>query len=304
MTTSVCQGEPIRSVVGVVVTYNPDENLLREQTRQLKSQVHAIVWVDNASAHSLDRLAAELGVQLLQFEQNQGVARAQNAGVEAARRWGADAVLLMDHDSVPAADMVVRLCQVMGPLPTVAAVGPHYRDPRGESASATPFVHIEGLSMKRLQRHASEDSVEVDHLIASGCLIRMQAWDQVGPMNEVLFVDFVDVEWCLRARAQGWSVRGVWTAAMSHTIGHELVTRFGRRFNVHSPARMYFHVRNGLVLYRQPWIPLNWRLVSAYRLLLKVGFYLVGGPQRRAYAVSMGRGLKDGWRLRLNGASR
>ena len=289
------------SVVCVVVTFNPDEGLLRAQTRQLSAQVSAIVWVDNHSSAPVGTWAAELGVAFVGLPENRGIACAQNMGVEWAKKLNPDAVLLMDHDSIPAPDMVAQLWRVMAVVPAVAAVGPHYEDPRGSSGSFTPFVQIKGLSMRHLHRQALADSVEVDHLIASGCLIRMGAWERVGPMSEQLFVDFVDVEWCLRARSLGWTVHGVWAALMSHTIGHEVVTRFGRKFRVHSPGRIYFHIRNGLVLYRQPWIPLNWKLVSAYRLLLKVGFYAVLGPDRGAYIRSVVCGVRDGLRLLLDG---
>ena len=289
------------SVVCVVITFNPDEGLLRAQTRQLSPQVSAIVWVDNHSSVPVSAWAAELGVTLVSLSENRGVACAQNIGVAWAKKINADAVLLMDHDSIPASDMVSQLWRVMASIPTVAAVGPHYDDPRGASGSFTPFIQITGLSMRRLYRQPlTEDSVEVDHLIASGCLIRMSAWEHIGPMREQLFVDFVDVEWCLRARSLGWTVHGVWEALMSHTIGHEVVIRFGRKFRVHSPSRLYFHIRNGLVLYRQPWVPLNWKLVSAYRLLLKVGFYALLGSDRFAYIRSVMHGIRDGLHLRLD----
>lgn len=288
------------TVVCVVVTFNPDEDILREQTKQLNTQVSTIVWVDNNSSVPVGALATELGVHFLPLPENRGVACAQNIGIEWAKRCSADAILLMDHDSIPASDMVSKLWIAMKSMPAVAAVGPHYEDPRGASGSFTPFVQIKGLSMHRLYRQTLVDSVEVDHLIASGCLIRMSAWAQIGPMSEKLFVDFVDVEWCLRARSLGWTVHGVWTAFMSHTIGHEVITRFGRKFRVHSPNRIYFHIRNGLVLYRQSWIPLNWKLVSAYRLLLKVGFYVVLSSDRTAYVQSVAQGVRDGLRLRLD----
>ncbi len=288
----------IQSVGCVVVTYNPDLHLLRAQTAALKPQVSVIIWIDNGSQPSLSGLATELGVQLVSFDCNQGVAHAQNAGLTLVWAMGCDAALLMDHDSVPAPDMVVQLRQVMNRSPSAAAVGAHYSDPRSEGVSS-PFVWVDGLSLSRLTRHLREPSTEVDHLIASGCLIRRQAWQSVGAMREALFVDFVDVEWCLRARHAGWCVLGAWDARMEHTIGHELVNHFGRNFRVHAPSRLYFHVRNGIALYRQRWIPWNWRCVSAYRLVLKMGFYLVCGPNRWAYAKTMFAGIKDGLSLHL-----
>ena len=107
------------SVVCVVITFNPDEGLLRAQTRQLSPQVSAIVWVDNHSSVPVSAWAAELGVTLVSLSENRGVACAQNIGVAWAKKINADAVLLMDHDSIPASDMVSQLWRVMASIPTV-----------------------------------------------------------------------------------------------------------------------------------------------------------------------------------------
>lgn len=281
-------------IVAVVVTYNPDLVTLRSQTSSLLDQRVRILWVDNGSSAPLDGLALELSVELLKLGANEGVAAAQNAGVKLAYEQGAAFVMLMDHDSVPAPGMVQRLRSVMMSHPDVAAVGPYYSDPRSGEPSH-PFVWIDGLRLHRLARpHDGAISSEVDHLIASGCLIRAAAWRDIGPMLAPMFIDFVDVEWCLRARSKGWHLHGVWDAHMFHTIGHAVVRRMGRNFRIHSPTRHYFHVRNGVFLYRQNWIAANWRLVSFWRMLLKTGFYLVFSHSRLAYVRSTLQGIVDG----------
>jgi rhamnosyltransferase len=285
-------------VVAVVVTYNPDWAVLRAQTLSLLAQVSTVLWIDNASSTPLSGLATELGVRLVRLPENRGIAFAHNHGVMWALEQSASFVLLMDHDSLPAPDMVAQLLSVMAAHADAAAVGPCYADPRSTQASH-PFVWIEGLHLQRLERQGQDKSVPVDHLIASGCLIRAEAWRCVGPMLEPLFIDFVDVEWCLRARAQGWRLYGAWDAGMSHTIGHDLTRRMGRAFRIHSPLRHYYHVRNGLYLYQQAWIPLNWRWVSGWRMALKIGFYVAFGQNRWAYVRSTFNGVRDGLRWSL-----
>jgi rhamnosyltransferase len=289
-------------IVAVVVTYNPDVVTIRAQTSSLRDQLVRIVWVDNGSSFALDGLAGELGVQLLKMGANEGVAAAQNAGMKLAHEQGASFVMLMDHDSIPGPGMVQRLHAVMASHPEVAAVGPYYTDPRSGEPSH-PFVWIDGLRLQRLARPVDGAiSSEVDHLIASGCLIRTTAWRDIGPMLTPMFIDFVDVEWCLRARSKGWHLHGVWDAHMSHTIGHAVVRRMGKNFRIHSPTRHYFHVRNGVFLYRQNWIAVNWRLVSFWRMILKTGFYFVFSHSRLSYIRSTLRGIVDG--VQFNPVSR
>jgi len=282
------------TIAAVVVTFNPDLVTLKVQTDRLQQQSVRVIWVDNGSTQALTALAAEWGTCLLQLEGNLGVAVAQNTGVAFALDQGAEFVLLMDHDSVPDANMVGMLLDVMHAHADVAAVGPYYTDPRS-TQPAYPFVWIDGLRLQRLKppKDGATSSV-VDHLIASGCLIRSTAWCDVGPMLAPLFIDFVDVEWCLRARSKGWHLHGVWHAHMSHTIGHAVVRRLGRNFRIHSAARHYFHVRNGVFLYRQSWIAINWRMLSLWRMILKTGFYCIFAHNRVAYVRATLKGIFDG----------
>lgn len=290
---------PIHQIVAVVVTYEPDPELLRRQTHALQTQVNSIIWVDNGSHTSVAELALELGANCICMHQNTGIAHAQNIGIEAAFNRGATHVLIMDHDSVPEPDMVNHLQLALTHNPQAAAAGPWYRDPRSQHQS--PFVRIQGFRITRLYppHHPTQagEGTPVDHLIASGCLIHRQAWEAVGPMLGELFIDFVDVEWCLRARSLGWVVLGVWNARMAHHLGNSVTTIMGKPVHVHTPGRYYFHIRNGIFLLRQSWIPPARRMVTGYRLFLKSSFYLLFMDNRASYLTSVLKGVWDGIRF-------
>jgi len=51
--------------------------------------------------------------------------------------------------------------------------------------------------------------LETDMLIASGCLIPADVLRDVGLMDDALFIDHVDTDWCMRARARGYRLLGV-----------------------------------------------------------------------------------------------
>jgi rhamnosyltransferase len=118
-------------------------------------------------------------------------------------------------------------------------------------------------------------------------------------MREDLFIDFVDVEWCLRARSKGFVVLGVCAAGMTHSLGDTHIYSVGRMRHVHSPLRLYYQVRNALWLYRSPQIAFGWKLVSSWRLLLKCGFYVLRVQPRSSYCQQIALGLKDGFFARL-----
>lgn len=284
------------SVVAVVVTYEPDFPDLRLQLRALRPQVQCIIIVDNASRAAVEDWCAREAPEVdecLRLSRNEGIGFAQNRGIESARRQGATHVLLMDQDSVPEDGMVATLLRALQSHPDGAAAGPYHLDPR-QPVAHSPFVWLHGLRFHRLPCDVASRIHGVDHLIASGCLIPVAVLDRVGMMREDFFIDFVDVEWSLRARAASLHLLGVCGARMQHSLGGPPIVFMGRRFLAYSPQRHYFQVRNAILLYRQPWVPTRWALASGWRLLLKIGFNCIAGHSRWQHFKMTLRGLWHG----------
>jgi len=288
------EGSPA-CVVAVVVTYQPEVSALLAQIQALRPQVACMVVVDNASTADVAgwcRAQAPQVDAVLRMERNLGIGGAQNEGIEWARSQGASHVLLMDQDSVPAADMVAHLLRALHDAPRAGAAGPLHADPR-QPVAHSPFVWLEGLRFRRLA--CTPDAVlVVDHLIASGCLIPLAVLERVGAMRADWFIDFVDVEWSLRARAAGFDLLGVCSARMAHGLGGPPIVFMGRRFLAYPPWRHYFQVRNAVLLYRQPFVPTRWALASAWRLLMKIGFNCIAGRSRWGHLKATFAGLWHG----------
>ena len=124
----------------------------------------------------------------------------------------------------------------------------------------------------------------------------MTTLDRVGPMREDLFIDYVDVEWGLRARSRGYQCFGVCGAHMAHSLGELPIRWLGRAYPHHSPLRHYYLFRNAVLLYREGWLPLGWKLVDGARLALKYGFYGLFARPRGRHLAMMTKGLVHGLR--------
>ncbi|MHC1728002.1 MAG: hypothetical protein AB9866_18700 [Syntrophobacteraceae bacterium] len=136
-----------------------------------------------------------------------------------------------------------------------------------------PFIRIRGFRLERLGCSVPHAIVPVDYLVSSGCLIPVSVLDHVGGMREDFFIDFVDIEWGLRARWFGYQCYGVCNAKMSHCLGNEPLRLFNMRFPMHTPLRHYYHFRNAVLLAQKKWVSRNWKLVNGLRMCLKYGFY-------------------------------
>lgn len=290
-------------VVAIVVTYQPDLGALSALLTTLAMQVAQIVVVDNGSdADVIGCLAArhDARVHGLRLGENLGVATAQNAGITWARECGARYVVLFDQDSEPAPDMVEHLVGAAEAMAAqgyaVAAVGPRHLDVR--RGNPPPFIRVRGLRVERCSCTDPNAVIPVDYLISSGCLIPMAALDNVGSMTDELFIDYVDIEWCMRAKHRGYQSFGACAATMQHRIGEVPLTFCGRKFPLHSPLRHYYLFRNAVWMYRQKWPPLHWKLADGYRLLLKYGFYVLFTRSRLEHLYMMTLGIWHGLRGR------
>jgi rhamnosyltransferase len=293
------------AVVAVVVAYRPDIERLRQLVEALTPQVARTILVLNgplepeaeASLSGLDPShTTRVG-----NARNVGLAAAQNQGIEVARQQGADAVVFFDQDSLPPSGTVAALehawreRDAKGESP--GSVGVAYQ---GEGSRHWPgFVRIRWWGFGRRPCGSEADIVEADFLISSGSLIPMRVLDDVGGMDEVLFIDHVDTEWCLRAASKGYRFFGVCGVRMTHALGeHSQRIWFGRwrQVSSHHPVRYYYMFRNSVLLYRHSYVRLDWKIGDVLRSLQMLVFFGLFASRRSEVLAMMFRGWFAGFR--------
>jgi len=286
-------------ICAIIVAYNPAAGALENTLERIRPQVDTIVIVNNGDSitGAVDGLAGQ--VALIQQPGNMGIAHAHNVGIEWARQHGTNFVLLLDQDSLPDADMVQRLlapCSARRNKP-LSSTGPQYIDPATGHRSF--FVRFGLLKFRRVWCDDDRAEAPADFLISSGMLIPMKVLDDIGDMDESLFIDHVDTEWHLRANARGYRALGVCNALMHHTLGSDSVRIWlgrWRQLPKHAPERHYYSVRNSLLLYRRDYADKRWIWNDMQRLLVLVVFVLLSHDQKRRHLKMMWLGLKHGLR--------
>lgn len=294
-------------VCAVVVTYHPQLDVLREVLSSVAQQVGRVVVFDNATGgparEAFATFLAEAesqGFVVVRSATNVGLGAAMNRAAEQARAAGFAYLLLLDQDSLLDADMVSTLrtaCVDLAATRPIAAVGPQFSDRR--NGHIAPFIEI-GFPLNRKLFGGPGQRVPCDFLISSGSLLPLDALAEVGGMDERLFIDNVDMEWCFRARHRGFRLFGICDARMRHSIGDTLRAAWLKSGGVmiHKPIRLYYIMRNRVLLYGRKETPAVWIAQDIPRLLLKfVGTALFVAP-RLQYLRMMLRGLGDALRGR------
>lgn len=269
-------GSGQRDEVGtVVVFYRPDEGCVARANR-LASFGPCVVVDNTEEARKVPMPGLDARIHYIGNAANLGVATAINQGVKALIARDCTMAILFDQDSEPSDELLRELphamAQALAHGGKVALVGPAYEDAR--LGGLAPFVRFRPL---RSQRIASAGSapVEVDFLITSGSCVNLVAWSSIGPMDDTLFIDFVDLEWCVRAKTKGYAVLGAPALRLVHRLGDEPVCVFGRRYPGHSPVRHYYLFRNAIALIRRRYVPWSWKLTELARMPVRLAIYLL-----------------------------
>jgi rhamnosyltransferase len=272
-------------ITAVATAYHPDERLGAVVASALDACERVIV-VDNTPGDAPSAAAALAGerVTVLRSGANLGLAGGLNAGI-AALPAEADAVLLMDQDSVLPDGLVPALAELLESAGRIGIAAPTPWDP----------AHDAGYDNVAALRADVADRTDV---ITSGMLVRRRALEEAGTFREEFFVDFVDIDFCLRMRRAGWRVVQDQRLRLPHSLGDRREHRLGplRLLVVHHPAwRQYWILRGACVLGRENLLrEPAWSLkaaVFAASWLWRTAFFADGRLGQTGAAL---RGVLDG----------
>jgi rhamnosyltransferase len=280
-----------QAVCAVVVTFYPDASV-RENLAALNAQVEALVVVDNGSSpESLEHvLAAHRHHQfhLIQNRENLGIAAALNQGIRWALQAGYPWIALFDQDTRPDKAYTTRMleCYHCAPHPLrVAIVVPTYRN----------------LASNMCDELMRSSDGELLAAMSSGSLIHARVFRQLGLLEEALFIDAVDTEFCLRARSRGMLILQA-PVEVTHALGAVTHHRIlGHSFSVtnHSPSRRYYMTRNRLVLMRRYRKDSEWVLRECWAMAMEFVKILLAESQKRRKLAAITLGTWDAVRGRL-----
>lgn len=241
------------AIYSVIVCYRPDVPQLLQLCESLRADGSKVILVDNTEMPYLINQKQPADWQLITLGLNSGIAHAQNVGVAVAMNAGADVVAFFDQDSKIEPGFLHALVSPLN-VGTPDIVSPLYYD--DASNAELPSVRVNRYGISRTV-HSGDSSIPypVDIVISSGTTATKEVFEVAGILDESLFIDFVDTEWCLRCRGKQIPIRVVPSAVMHQRIGSKSI-KFGFIIIlVHSPIRCYYQLRNCFHLFRHRHIP-------------------------------------------------
>jgi len=262
----------------VIVNYNTI-NLLRDclvSLMQIEGRSCETIVVDNASVDgSAEMVEKEFpSVVLLRNQQNSGFSKANNQGM---RRAKGKCILLLNSDTVVRPGAIAAMAEFLISHATVGAVTCRLLNADGTiqaSISNRPgpvllFFRLLGVSRlisgDRARRWLSRTAgfflgktirsylapystrnspVEVENISGACLMLRREAVEQIGFLDEGFFMYFEDMDYCLRLQNAGWKMYYLPQGEIIHLVGRSSGSRM-RNYSVHSyRALFYFYKKH------------------------------------------------------------
>jgi GT2 family glycosyltransferase len=192
------------------------------------------IWVvDNASSDgSAQMVGARFpNVRLIKNRENLGFARANNQALRASTGLY---LLLLNPDTEVSANALTQLVKYLQNHPKVGIAGANLINADGtyqSSFASFPTLLSELLNATGLMRwfyrsrisiRESTDNSQVQSVdwVSGACLlVRRQAFEEVGLLDEEYFLYGEEMDWCYRMKRHGWQVSHLPSARVIHLEG-------------------------------------------------------------------------------------
>ena len=250
-----------------------------------------VIVVDDGSSDASPTEAETAGAALCPSP-GRGFAAAVNAGV---RQATGDAVLVLNSDCFLERGAVAELSRVLESDRTLGVCAAALVEVDGTPSKSytpglTPRLAIEtAFSINPVTpRRSGRGTEDVDTVPLACALIRRQAWDAVGGLDERFFFYFEDQDLCRRLRAAGWRIAVAWDAVATHVGGASSVKR--------DQQTWFLQFVRSRARYLRKHFPLTWLVFAAVWIPIALARAVVWStrrtPESRRWAASW---LKAAW---------
>jgi len=273
----------------IIVNWNTKDILrdcLKSVCRQTTNIDYEIIVVDNASTDGSSELVKKRFPQVILLEncENIGFAAANNRGLSIAKgRY----VLMLNSDTIMLENTIEKVSEFADGHPNAAVVGCRVLNV-DQTLQSTCFMFPSLLNMlletfylnklfpknrlfgrEMMSWWKRDDVREVD--VVTGCfmLVRREAVEQVGVMDEQFFVYAEETDWCYRFKKAGW--KSIFTPCA------EIIHLGGASSSQRKPE-MVLQLRGSILLFLKKhkgfWIHTLACLLVALFFLLRIPYWL------------------------------
>ena len=215
-----------------------------------------VIVIDNASVDGTpDYIRTHYpNIRLTVNPTNRGVAAARNQGFEQAT---APTLLILDNDTIVNARAIDGMQQYLSQHPDVGLCACRMTDTEGNvQRSFRPFPGLKGKVLSVLglrlatEKYRADDEGAIEPYYVSGAcqMMRREALDQAGLLDEAIFYGPEDADFCHRLREAGWKIKYLPQYSIIHTYYRRTSRKpFSRLGRQHIKGLLHFYHKYGRI---------------------------------------------------------
>jgi rhamnosyltransferase len=257
-----------RKIAGCVILFHPEAAVV-SNVQTYCTGVDTLFVIDNSPTDNQPLIASinSLSDKIVYHSMggNKGLSAALNFACRLALDLQFDWILTMDQDSSFLDNDLANLIE-------------------GVQTAENSFERIGILSpyhvvSEQFNRQETGRFTEARFVMTSGNLLNLRAMSETGPFEEKLFIDCIDMDYCLRLRKRGYHIVQDNSVRLNHSLGNfkeGKILALPVGYSNHSPLRRYYITRNRLYLIKRYigfdpalcWLQLRATLGDMARVLL------------------------------------
>lgn len=216
-------------IAGAVVLYEPtDEDI--SNINSYIDDLDILYVMDNSSKRNDSRLPKNKKIEYIFNNGNLGIAKPLNDAAELARKNNIGWLLTMDQDTSFKKDVLKKM---------------------KEKISETDCHNIGIITPWHKTKLKKDKPIEeIDYpldVMTSGNLLNLEVHKTLGGFKEWLFIDGVDIEYCLNLHKNNYKIMRLNYLEIDHNLGDIFYRKFLWKdllVTNHSPIRRYYQMRN------------------------------------------------------------
>ena len=217
-------------IAGIVTLYNPTDKDISNIDTYI-NDIDKLYIIDNTEGKSNEsRIPKNSKIQYIFNNENVGVATALNIGAKKAIEEKYKWLLTMDQDTTFKPGVIEKMKEVIL-THDVSKVG-----------IVTPWHHT-----KLIDKKPDTEFDNPNDVMTSGNLLNLDIYQKIGGFKDWLFIDGIDIEYCLNLHSHGYDILRINSIEIDHNLGDLFYKNIrGRLFlcTNHAAFRRYYIMRN------------------------------------------------------------
>jgi rhamnosyltransferase len=279
-------------LLAIIVSYNPEDIIKLNRIIEILSIDSDVILIDNSDQNEfIESLSNTINSAkyFIQVKENKGIAYAQNLGIKKALELNYKFILLFDDDSLPTRNFIAKILHFYAELATNSNL-------KIGSISARPIIitDTKTIDLSNAKINLNHKFTKYNLMNSSGTMIPTDVIRDVGSMDEDLFIDLVDFDWCWRSSQRNYKHFLCRDLCFIHSLGDNTKNIFGVNISKGNPIRNFYGFRNLIVLLRRSYVPFSWKISSLIKIPIKIIYQILFFDNKLLRLKFIYKGLKSG----------